>query len=178
MLTSCAKYNPKTRFEFLCTITATIPKLEYFFIPELLSSYEQLQENYTCFENLSLDQNPGWRADFKFLYELCCTFRYYKVIFSYLLCNMLMFCFLLIQETGNYAKIKWHKLPALNAARWNSRAIYCFIGYFLLPQHREILYPVVNFISSEWMEAWFSDQKFADRRCVALRTALQDLKVM
>lgn len=65
------------------------------------------------------------------------------------------------QDTGVLPIIKWQKLPSLHQARWNSRAIYVLIGYFLLPDWKDVLDEPAVFISFYWKEAWFADHKNA-----------------
>ena len=47
------------------------------------------------------------------------------------------------------------KLPSSHSARWNSRAIYVLLGYFLLPEERPLLKEIAKFISCSWSLAWF-----------------------
>ena len=41
--------------------------------------------------------------------------------------------------------LKWFKLPLIHFARWNSRAGYCLIANFLLPNWQQRLPPIVHF---------------------------------
>jgi hypothetical protein len=47
------------------------------------------------------------------------------------------------------------KLPNSHSARWNSRAIYVLLGYFLIPEERPLLKEIAKFISCSWSLAWF-----------------------
>ena len=160
---------------FLLLGTTKKPEIEYDFISELQKSYEELQLSYTGIDDQIRKINPGWRSDFKFLYDLCIAFRFYKGNFCIYLSSMNIILFL--KEIGTYLKINWRKLPSLNAARWNSRAIFCLIGYFLLPQRSDSLYKESNFISYQWMGAWYSGQKFNEKIATSLKTSLESLKV-
>ena len=64
---------------------STKPELEYDFIDQIEQQYEDLQNRYPGKEDIQRTDNPGWRSDFKFLYELCQSFRFLKVriIFSF-----------------------------------------------------------------------------------------------
>lgn len=77
------------------------PTLNYEFIDEVLQMYVNLQQNYKGEVEIAESKNPGWRDDFKFLFELCTAFRFYK-------------------EQNKLPFIKWRQLPSLHAARWNS----------------------------------------------------------
>ncbi|KAG0714887.1 hypothetical protein GWK47_013234 [Chionoecetes opilio] len=92
---------------------------------------------------MDVDENPGWRDDFKFLYELCKAFQHCK-------------------KHAAFPVIKWRKLPSLHSARWNSRATYTLIACFLLPSWRRVLELPACFIAEKWQEAWFSAQKFKE----------------
>ena len=127
--------------DFYLSETTTKPSLNYKFINELLENYKQLQSKYKAETQTENYENPGWRDDFKFLYELCKAFQHYK-------------------KHDSFPIIKWQKLPSLNNARWNSRAIYTLIAYFLLPSWRNILERPVSLIANSWHEAWFTSQKF------------------
>ncbi|KAG0724579.1 hypothetical protein GWK47_040332 [Chionoecetes opilio] len=100
--------------DFYVSKTTTKPSLNYKFIDELLENYEELQSEYKAETKMDVDENPGWRDDFKFLYELCKAFQHCK-------------------KHSAFPVIKLRKLPSLHSARWNSRANYTLIAYFLLP---------------------------------------------
>ena len=129
--------------DFYLSETTTKPSLNYKFVDELLENYKHLQSEYKAETQTENDENPGWRDDFKFLYELCKAFQHYK-------------------KHASFPIIKWQKLPSLHNARWNSRAIYTLIAYFLLPSWRNILERPVSFIANSWQEAWFTSQKFKE----------------
>lgn len=93
--------------DFYVSETTTKPSLNYKFIDELLENYNHLQSEYKAETQIEMDENPGWRDDFKFLYELCKAFQHYK-------------------KYASFPIIKWRKLPSLHSARWNSRAIYLY----------------------------------------------------
>ena len=93
--------------------------------------------------DLLVVENPGWRDDFKFLYILCMTFKQYK-------------------ENNKLPTIMWQSLPSIHSARWNSRAIYSLIAYFLLPNWRAVLEKPITFIATGWQEEWFSNQRFTN----------------
>lgn len=127
--------------DFYISETTTKPSLNYKFVNELLENYDHLQSEYVAETQTERDENPGWRDDFNFLYELCKAFQHYK-------------------KHASFPIIKWRKLPSLHSARWNSRAIYTLIAYFLLPSWRNILERPASFIANSWQEAWFTNQIF------------------
>ncbi|KAG0716025.1 hypothetical protein GWK47_010572 [Chionoecetes opilio] len=129
--------------DFYGSKTTTKPSLNYKFIDELLENYKELQSEYKAETEMDVDENPGWRDDFKFLYELCKAFQHCK-------------------KHAAFPVIKWRKLPSLHSARWNSRATYTLIAYFLLPSWRSVLELPACFIAEKWQEAWFSAQKFKE----------------
>lgn len=57
----------------------TRPTINYSFVDILLKNYERLQKNYNATAVLDRSNNPAWRDDFKFLFELCHSVEYYKV---------------------------------------------------------------------------------------------------
>ena len=127
------------------TEKTTKPTLQYKFIDMLEENYEELKNDYKAEseEGVPVHRNPGWRDDFKFLFELCMAFQYFE-------------------KYGKFPVIKWKKLPSLHNARWNSRAIYTVIAYFLLPSWRRSLQKPARFIANAWQEAWFTDQKYSE----------------
>ena len=127
--------------DFYLNKHTTGPNLNYTFIDEITEGYEVLKESYTPEVEMLAVENPGWRDDFRFLYILRLAFRQYK-------------------ENRKLPKIIWQSLPSIHSARWNSRAIYSLIAYFLLPNWREILETPVFFIAFGWQEVWFSNQRF------------------
>ena len=127
--------------DFFNPISSTKPTLNYEFVDEVIKQYDILQQSYKPESEMITIQNSGWRDDFRFLYELCRAFSFLK-------------------ETSAYPVINWRKLPSLHNARWNSRALYAIISYFLLPKWRISLETPCAFISNTWQEAWFSNQMF------------------
>src|ERR1043165_6511867 len=115
--------------DFFKPISSTKPILNYEFVGEVIKQYYVLQQSYKPESEMIAVQNPDWRGDFTFLYELCRAFRFLK-------------------ETGAYPVIKWRKLSSLHNARWNSRAIYAFISYFPIPKWRIPLEIQCVFISN------------------------------
>jgi hypothetical protein len=65
----------------------------------------------------------------------------------------------------------------LHAARWNTRAIYCLIADFLLPKWRKDLEALLDFVTHEWQEAWFSIQMYDENIYKSLLAAIEKLKV-
>lgn len=137
----------------------TKPELNYSFIDEITSNYTTLQDQYNEEETSDIDtgHNPRWRDDFKFLFELCQAYRYYKGSMS-------------------LPRINWKKLPNLHQARWNSRAIYTIMAFFLLPNWRSILCKACNFICFEWADAWFHSQHYFKPSYQKLLTSLKETK--
>jgi len=112
------------------------PNINYDFIEDILTNYDDLQQNYSGTNVIPKQKNLGWRDDFRFLYELCEAYKYY-------------------QTEGKWPVIKWKKLPSLHNARWNSRAIFALIAFFLLPNYRNTLKMPCDFIANSWAKAWF-----------------------
>jgi len=122
--------------------TTSNPNISYKFMDELLPNYARLVASYkqTTTDHCNTN-NPGWRSDMKYLYELCQVFRYF------------------IKE-GVFPKINFKKLPSLHQARWNSRALLAILAFILIPTYRDSLMMICKFISGSWMDAWFSKQTY------------------
>ena len=54
------------------------PQLPYNYINEITNNYKVLKANYKNDTELLLNENPGWRDDFRFLYQLCEAFKLNK----------------------------------------------------------------------------------------------------
>ena len=67
-----------------------------------------------------------------------------------------------MKESGKQPRIVWKSLPSISSARWNSRATYSLLAYFLIPKWRAALETPVTFIAYGWQKAWFSNQKFKE----------------
>ena len=65
----------------------------------------------------------------------------------------------------------------MHNARWNSRAIFALIAYFLLPTWRDCLEVSASFIANEWQKAWFSNQKYNPETYGSLLKAVTLLNV-
>jgi len=102
---------------FVPTITQK-PNLNYKFVDEISENYNILQASYKSEIEIKKGPNPGWRNDFKFLFELCEAFQFYK-------------------EHQKFPNIKFYKLPSLHNARWNSRGTFALLAYFLWPKWRK-----------------------------------------
>ena len=50
----------------------------------------------------------------------------------------------------------YFKLPPMNDARWNSKAFFFFMAYFLLPDMRKTIENVVNFLDDLLCANWFN----------------------
>ena len=74
-----------------------------------------LQQFYKADTEMEMVVNPGWRDDFKYLFELCRALRFMK-------------------ENGPYPVIKWSNLLSLHIVRWNSLGIYALIWHVLIPK--------------------------------------------
>ena len=127
---------------FFPTKTQT-PNINYKFIDKILAGYDKLQEAYCGTAVIPERDNPGWRDDFKFLFELCESYKFH-------------------QREKKWPQIKWRKLPSLHSARWNSRGIFALIAFFLLPKWRDQLKVTCNFIATTWAQAWFSNQHYSE----------------
>ena len=115
--------------------------LSYPFVEKLQKEYEALQKKFNWEVEKQVEKNKGWRDDLRFLYELCCRFKWYK-------------------ESGKFSKIYWRSLPSINSARWNSKGIYALLAYFLIPELRPTLEKVCSFISETWADIWFSGHMY------------------
>ena len=115
------------------------PDINYGFVEDILSDYEKLQVDYSGVKETPEVENLTWRDDYKFLFELCEAYNVFKA-------------------SELPPKIRWRKLPSLHNARWNSRATFALIAYFLLPDQRQKMEKICDFIAAEWAEAWFSNQ--------------------
>lgn len=144
---------------FVIRESTTKPELNYPFIDTISNNYATLQDDYhqVVTDYVNIGENPGWRDDFKFLYELCQAYRHYK-------------------RCSHWPRISWKKLPNLHQARWNSRAIFAVIAFFLLPEWRQILGTACDFICNEWADAWFSTQYFNEASFNELLTSLRKTK--
>ena len=129
------------------------PNMNYDFIDKICSRYENLLEKYVGEVEVRKPENAGWRNDFKYLFELCQAYKAYEI-------------------SGRLPIIKWRKLPSLNNARWNSRATFALLAYFLLPEHREQLHDICYFISTPWALSWFSDQHYTENVYEELHSAI------
>ena len=143
--------------DFFIPTPSTKPNLNYEFVDEVINHYDVLQQCYKPQTAMVTSENPGWRDDFRFLYELCTAFRYFK-------------------NTGAHPEIKWRKLPSLHNARWNSRATYALVSYFLIPKWRKSLEIPCVFISTTWQEAWFLNQNFNADTYRKLFNGISDLQ--
>ena len=113
-----------------------------------------MKANYEHDSELSLNENPGWRDDFRFLYQLCEAFKLNK-------------------ETCKWPKIQWKNLPALHNARWNSRGSYALMVYFLIPNSRNRLENICQFISKDWSRFWFHNQIYDTSMYECLHDAIK-----
>ena len=132
---------------------------------DVVKNYDNLQQSYNPETKMEMVLNPGWGDDFKFLYEQCRQFRFFK-------------------GYDTFPVIKLRKLPSLHNTRWNSRAIYPIYTliytiythiYFLIPKWRVILEKPCSFISNVWQEAWFSKQMFNEEVYQNLMNSISEL---
>ena len=72
------------------------PTLNYEFVDELQEKYAQLQLQYVGQFEIPKSDNPGWRDDFKFLFDLCKVYRHYKSV-------------------KKFPVIVWKQLPSLHS---------------------------------------------------------------
>ena len=79
---------------YLFTIDSKTLNINYQFIKEVLAEYEDLQKSYSGKEKILMHKNPGWRDDFRFLFELCEAYNFYK-------------------KEGHCSQVQLHKLPSL-----------------------------------------------------------------
>lgn len=100
--------------------------------------------------------NIQFRDDFKFMYELSKSFNFYR-------------------ENNRFPKIRFRTLPSLCNARWNSRAIYALLAYFLLPHWRKQLMVPCIFISGVWSKAWFSSHVYDSCIYEILHSSLKEI---
>lgn len=133
------------------------PNINYKFIDEVLAEYDELQAAYSGTAVIPEQQNLGWRDDFKFLFELCESYKFHE-------------------KEKKWPKITWRKLPSLHSARWNSRGIFALIAFFLLPKLRDQLKVACNFVANMWAQAWFSNQHYSENVYDELFSAVSELK--
>ena len=69
------------------------------------------------------------------------------------------------------------KVASLHNARWNSRAIYLLMSYFLLPNWRDSLAIPAQFVAYGWQKAWFSNQKYTKSAHGNLLKAVTEINV-
>ena len=143
--------------DFFFLIRSRSPEINYKFIDEILEQYDVLQNAYMGTEVIPEYENLGWRDDFKFLFELCEAYKFYKT-------------------EEKWPRIKWHKLPSLHSARWNSRGIFALIAFFLLPNWREQLRVTCDFIATTWSRVWFSNQHYSEMDYEDLLSAISKLQ--
>ncbi|MEJ2259197.1 MAG: hypothetical protein P8X78_01580 [Nitrosopumilaceae archaeon] len=132
------------------------PNIEYPFVSYLVKNYNDLKAQFVNGTEEILDKS-GWRDDMKFLYHLSRVFIFF-------------------QEKGHFPLINFQKIPNLSNARWNSRAILAILAYILIPATRKDLEKVCRFISYEWAEYWFTEQKYNENDFTALSEILKPYK--
>lgn len=133
------------------------PNICYDFVKELENKYEELKMDFTQSDTKLKIENIKWRDDMQFLLELGCAFRYF----------MANDCF---------PYINFKTLPNISNARWNSRAIYAYLAFILIPNQRERLRPVCEFISGIWLDIWFSKHTFNDHSYELLKDQVKGYK--
>ena len=143
-------HSPSHLWRFILVEDSKTSNIEYHFINEINTSYAVLQNNYKGDYIIDILENLVWRADIKLLFELCHYYHYFKL-------SLLIIFTLLFRKRRFMSDIKWFKLPLIHSARWNSRAVYCLIANFLMPNWQQRLATNANFIRFEWITAWFSD---------------------
>ena len=84
--------------------------MEYHFIDEMDTSCTELQNNYKGEQIVDIPENLAFRAYFKFLFELCHVYHYFKVSF-------LIIFTLLFRKRRFMPALKWCKLPSRYSAR-------------------------------------------------------------
>lgn len=117
--------------DFYVSNTTTKPDMNYKFIHEVLENYKELQTECQAETEMDVDKDPGWREDFKFLYERCKAFHYCK-------------------KHAAFPVISWKKLPSLHNTRCNSRTIDILIAYFLLQSWCSVLELPACYIAKQW----------------------------
>src|SRR5215469_8826000 len=95
------------------------------------------------------------------------------ILSSYLNCA---WHFNTLKSMARFLSLSGKKLPSLHNARWNSRAIYTVIAYFLLPSWYRSLQKPARFIANAWQEAWFTDRKYNEVIYDRLSIAITGLK--
>src|SRR6218665_3172717 len=63
------------------------PNINYQFVEDVLAGYENLQKSYSGKEKIQRRENPGWRDDFRFLFELREAHNFYQKERKSLTCN-------------------------------------------------------------------------------------------
>ena len=122
--------------------TPTSPNLSYPFIARLTEEYAQLKQ---AFNNtgklLTKTECDRWRDDMASLYHLIECYKFFKT-------------------SQTFPKVNFQSLPALNNARWNSRAIYTLLAFILMPEIRQKAETACDLIIGSWSDIWFSAQFF------------------
>ena len=108
-------------------------EIDFIFViqKDFVSLVEKYNENQT--KTIPFSDFHHLRADYKYLFQLWKSY----------------------QANEQYPKIAF-MLPSINEARWNSRASYFFMAYFLLPSYHAQIANVLEFLSDTWCPAWFA----------------------
>jgi hypothetical protein len=132
--------------------------LHYDFVNEIVENYDRLKNTFIQRENGNEKLNVasiGWRDDMQFLLELGYAFRHYR-------------------DNRVFPLIEFKTLPHLSNARWNSRGIFGLLAFFLLPNRRQEMTRVCEFITGVWMDVWFSNHMFSPDAYGKLEEAVRD----
>ena len=79
-------------------------------------------------------------------------------------------------EKKDIEKINFKALPNISNAWWNSRGILALLAYILLPEHWQQLQPACDFITSAWMNIWFSNHYYERTNYEVLLAAVAKAK--
>ncbi|XP_047145105.1 uncharacterized protein LOC124818360 [Hydra vulgaris] len=139
MLTFWTLFLKKWLISYLPTPSKLPALTDFKCIQKLKNKYPQWKESYNTLHKTPYPPPTvkTWRDDYKLLARLCIAFRRYL-------------------DNNILPKMQLPtKLPSSHSARWNIRAIYVLLGYFLIPEERPLLKEIAKFISCSWSLAWF-----------------------
>ena len=136
-------------------LATSSPEISYTVFQPLFEKFDELVIEFHQQSCEEVSEEKTWREDMDFLLHLSMAYRFYR-------------------EKGYFPVIHFRKLPNLSNARWNSRAILALLSFILVPESRDELRLVCNFISGFWHNAWFSKQFYDEdiyyKLCYATHT--------
>ena len=135
--------------------SSTSPDIDYPFVTNILRNYEHLKEAFKSEASGKMEEEEqGWRDDMKFLFHLIKVFNHYK-------------------QFNKMIKVRFHALPGLSNARWNSRAIFALLSFILVPESRAQLDKACSFICGNWSKIWFGGHMFNEHSYEELKQQVE-----